>query len=317
MVENKRCLVTGGAGFIGSHIVDRLSAEGHTVAVLDNLSTGKRNQVPESAAFYEMDILDDLNPVFQKEQPEIVFHQAAQISVSRSVREPEFDADNNIKGTIHLLECCRKYGVAKVIYASSGAAYGEPGSLPVREDDSTLGLSPYGISKYVVERYLYYYRYQFGIDFVALRYANVYGPRQDPHGEAGVVAIFSQKMLKGEEVVIFGDGKQTRDFVYVKDVALANETAMNVTIDRSIYPAFNVSTQKQTTINRIFEIMRERTGFSQERIHREKREGDVYHACLANEKIKRLLGWEPRTTLEEGLQETVEFFRSDASRSNG
>jgi len=310
MGEAKRCLVTGGAGFIGSHIVDRLLDEGHTVSILDNLSSGKRENIPANVPLYPMDLSDDLTPLFMRERPEIVFHQAAHVSVSVSVREPAFDAKTNILGSINLLEACRKFGVKRVVYASSGAVYGEPQSLPLREDHSTLGISPYGISKWVVERYLYYYRHQFGIEFVALRYANVYGPRQDPHGEAGVVAIFSQKLLNGEEAVIFGDGEQTRDYVYVKDVAWANWIAMDVNLPSQLDPAFNVSTQIQTTVNVIFDQIKQHTGFSRPRQYGPFRAGDVTHACLSNEKIAVYFGWKPEITIDEGLKETVEFFKA-------
>ncbi len=308
-MEGKRCLVTGGAGFIGSHTVDALLAEGYQVFILDNLSTGKKEQVPQGIPLFEMDITDNLEPIFEKVKPHIVIHLAAQISVSVSVRKPDIDANVNIIGTIRMLDYCRKYEVERVVYASSGAAYGEPQFLPLTEEHPKLGISPYGISKYVAEKYLYYYRHQFGIEFAAMRYANVYGPRQDPHGEAGVVAIFNEKLLQGEEAVIYGDGEQTRDFVFVKDVAKANAMAVSAKIDPSIYPAFNVSTQKQTSVNVLFDTIQKYAGTSQKRIHGPKREGDVYHACLANEKIRNQLGWEPSYTVDQGIRETVDFFR--------
>ncbi|MEW6234307.1 MAG: NAD-dependent epimerase/dehydratase family protein [Candidatus Omnitrophota bacterium] len=310
MAEAKRCLITGGAGFIGSHIADVLIADGCQVCVLDNLSTGKKENLPSHIPIYEMDLLDDLTPLFQKEKPQIVFHHAAQISVSCSVREPEIDGKTNILGSIHLLEACRQFGVERVIYASSGAVYGEPELLPVREEDATFGLSPYGISKLIPERYLYYYRHQFGIEFAALRYANVYGPRQDPHGEAGAVSIFSEKLLAGQQTIIFGDGEQTRDFVFVKDVARANLLAMKANIDRSVFPAFNVSMQKQTTVNVLFDTIQKYTGTKQPKNHGPKREGDVLHACLSNEKINKYIGWEPEVELDEGIRETVQFFQA-------
>ncbi|RJP32929.1 MAG: NAD-dependent epimerase/dehydratase family protein [Candidatus Omnitrophota bacterium] len=309
MTEQKRCLVTGGAGFIGSHTVDVLLENGYQVSVIDNLSTGKREQVPKDVQFFEMNILDNLELIFEAARPQYVIHLAAQISVSVSVREPEIDAKNNILGTIHLLEQCRKFGVKRIVYASSGAAYGEPQFLPLTEEHPKLCVSPYGISKYVAEKYLYFYRHQFGVEFAAMRYANVFGPRQDPHGEAGVVAIFNEKLLRGEDAVIFGDGEQTRDFVYVKDVARANVMAIEAQLDPSLYPAFNVSAQKQTTVNTLFELIKKYAGSTQPAIHGPARGGDVYHACLANEKIKTHLGWEPRYAVEEGIRETAEFFR--------
>ncbi len=305
----KRCLVTGGAGFIGSHIVGLLVAQGHSVAVVDDLSSGKREYLPDEVTLYEADICYDLESIFEKEHPQIVFHHAAQVSVSVSVREPEMDAQLNILGSINLLEYCRKYNVERVVYASSGASYGEPESLPLVEEGSTYGVSPYGISKYVVERYLYYYRYQFGIDFVALRYANVYGPRQDPHGEAGVASIFCEHLLKGKEALIYGDGQQTRDFVFVEDVASANIAAMDADIDAAIFPAFNVSTQIQTNINTIFDLIAKHAGSTQKPIYADPRPGDVLHSCLSNQKIKKHLNWSPEFNADEGLRRTVEFFK--------
>ncbi len=312
MTQKYTCLVTGGAGFIGSHIVDLLVEEGHRVVVLDNLSSGKHANLPDEVPVYEMDINDDLNALFEKEKPEIVFHHAAQISVSVSVKEPVKDTKDNVLGIVHLLEACRKHGVKKVMYASSGAAYGEPKQLPLRESDPPAPLSPYGISKYTGEPYLYYYRHQYGIEYAALRYANVYGPRQDPHGEAGVVAIFSQRLLRNEPVTIFGDGGQTRDFVYVKDVARANLAALHAGLINHESPVFNVSTQKQTTVNELYAQMKAASGSPLEPNYGSKREGDVLHACLANEKIKEAFGWEPQTTLAQGVQETIDYFRMNS-----
>lgn len=307
--NRKRCLVTGGAGFIGSHIVDRLLAEGHTPIVLDNLSTGKRENLPGGVTLYEQDLLDSLEPLFEKEKPGYVFHQAAQVSVSASVRIPEEDARVNVLGTVHLLEACRQYGVQRVMYASTAASYGASTDLPYREDGQTLGISPYGVSKYMAERYLYYYRYQFGLSFAALRYANVYGPRQDPHGEAGVVAIFSQKLLAGEPCSIFGDGGQTCDFVYVKDIAEANVMAMNADLDSEEYPAFNASSAQRTSVNDLYAIINEQTGAGLAPIYQPPRPGDPYDSCLDNAKIQRAIGWRPRTDLRDGLRDTVDFFR--------
>ncbi|MGC9329581.1 MAG: NAD-dependent epimerase/dehydratase family protein [Candidatus Hinthialibacter sp.] len=305
----KRCLVTGGAGFIGSHIVDHLLAAGHHVAVVDDLSSGKKENLPEQAVLYEQDICHDLCEVFDKERPQVVFHEAAQVSVSVSVREPELDAQLNILGSINLLEHCRKYGVQKVIYAASGAAYGEPESLPLREDGPAHPISPYGISKFTVEKYLYGYWRQFGLSFAALRYANVYGPRQDPHGEAGVMAIFCERMLKNEPCIIFGDGKQTRDFVYVEDVARANLAVMNASIDPSVLPIFNVSTQVQTEINTIYDLVAKHTGCSLPKRHADERPGDVRDSCLSNEKIRNHAGWTPQIDPDEGIRLTAAYFR--------
>lgn len=312
MPKAYKCLVTGGAGFIGSHIVDALLTEGHLAVVLDNFSSGSRANLPNDVVVYKQDINDNLDELFETEKPDTVFHHAAQISVSVSVKEPEKDTKDNVLGIVHLLEACRRHGVKKVIYASSGAAYGEPKNLPLRESDPPAPLSPYGISKYIGEPYLYYYRHQFGIEYAALRYANVFGPRQDPHGEAGVVAIFSQRLLANEQVTIYGDGEQTRDFVYVKDVARANLAALHADLQNHPSPVFNVSTQKQTTVNQLYQTMKSAAASSLEPQYGEKRGGDVLHACLANEKIREAFNWHPQTSLEHGIEETVAYFRQKA-----
>lgn len=312
----KRCLVTGGAGFIGSHIVDALLEAGHQVAALDNLSSGKKTNLPEGVTLYEQSVLDDLDQVFADVKPHYVFHQAAQISVSASVKIPEEDAQTNILGTIHLLEACRKHDVSRVMYASTAASYGDATTLPYKETDRTWGISPYGVSKYVAERYLYYYKRQFDLSFAALRYANVFGPRQDPHGEAGVVAIFSQRLLAGEPCTIFGDGGQCRDFVYVKDIARANLAAMQADLTGEEYPAFNVSTMQRTTVNDLYAGIARHAQSGLKPTHEAPRPGDPYDSCLDNTKITTLMNWKPSTSLDDGLRETVAFFRGkrDGSR---
>lgn len=309
MIEGT-CLVTGGAGFIGSHVVDALVEADCSVAVIDNLSSGRREHVNPKARFYQADILDPLDDIFDSERPAVVYHLAAQISVSRSTREPTFDARTNIEGSINVLQQCVRTGARRIVYASSAAVYGEPPSLPLREDQVVFPLSPYGISKYVVEYYLHYQQHAHGLEYIALRYANVYGPRQDPHGEAGVVAIFSQGLLSGKEAIIYGDGLQTRDFVYVKDVARANLLAKDVTIPRDVRPVFNIGSGQQTTVNEIFQFVREYTGSNQKENHGPPRPGDVYHSFLANEVAHMHLGWEPSTPINEGLRKTVAYFSS-------
>ncbi len=305
-----RVLLTGGAGFIGSHICDLCIRNGHELAVLDNLSTGNRDYVPNGAEFHEMDLNDDLEPLFSEFKPEAVIHQAAHASVAVSVREPAFAARQNVLGSINLLEACRRHGVRRVVYASSGAAYGEPKSLPLVEDQIVEPVSPYGVSKYVIEHYLRCYAHSFGIRSVALRYANVYGPRQDPYGEAGVISIFTDLMLNGKQPTIYGDGEQTRDFVYVGDIAAANIAALEQDPDGPHPAVFNVSVNKQTSVNDLFQTLCRSGGFEIEAIYGDPRPGDVLHARLDNSRLCETLDWAPQVELEDGLRRTVEFFRN-------
>ncbi|MBI5253765.1 MAG: SDR family oxidoreductase [Euryarchaeota archaeon] len=297
-------LVTGGAGFIGSHIVDSLISEGHDVIVLDDLSEGKREHVNKSAKFYKSGLNDaGLGKIFQKEKIEVVFHQAAQVSVRESLDNPIFDADVNIKGTINLLECCRE--VDKIIYASSGGAvYGEPKYLPVDEEHPTNPLSPYGVSKYIAEKYLQVYKELYGLNYAALRYGNVYGPRQDPYGEAGVVAIFANKMLRSERPMINGDGTQTRDFVYVSDIVRANLLAIER--GKNIY---NITAGKETSVNEIFAAIKKILNTNVEPEHAPPIKGEVRRIYLNIEKAERELGWKPEVELEEGIKNLLEYMR--------
>ena len=314
MSQLRRCLVTGGAGFIGSHIVDALRERQHAVAVLDDLSSGKRHFIPSEVEFFEQSITADLDAAFESFKPQVVFHEAAHISVSVSVRDPIMDAERNILGSINVLEAAVRHGVERLVYASSGAAYGDPVTLPMDETHTVDALSPYGISKATVERYLYYYRAAQGLESVALRYSNVYGPRQDPHGEAGVVAIFSEKFLAGERPRVFGDGLQTRDFVFVRDVASANMAAMEADLGPDTPRVFNVSTQTQTTVNDLHQMLAEPFGFEEAPIHTEQRLGDVYHSVLANRSIAEHLGWSPGMDIRPGLVETAEYFRAGGTK---
>ena len=243
-------LVTGGAGFIGSHVVDALIEEGHSVVVIDDLSSGKREHVHHDAKFHQLDIRSpDLEGVFAEERPEVVNHHAAQVDVRVSMADPIFDADVNILGSLNLLECARSHGVEKLIYASTGGAvYGQPAYLPCDEDHPVEPICPYGISKLAVEHYLYLYRQSYGLEYTILRYANVYGPRQDPFGEGGVVAIFARQMVEGEQVVINGSGEQERDFVYVDDVVRANLVAM----ERGDGETYNLGRGVGTSVNELF-----------------------------------------------------------------
>ena len=302
-----KILVTGGAGFIGSHIVDRFVQEGYEVAVVDNLSTGKRRHVNRAAKFYRTDIRSWwLERVFRRERPVIVCHHAAQMDVRRSVRDPVFDAETNILGTLNVLRHAIKYGVRKVLFASSGGAvYGEPEKLPVSEDHLVRPASPYGISKAVGDEYLRYFRDADGLEFVSLRYANVYGPRQDPYGEAGVVGIFTQKMLLGEQPIINGNGRQTRDFVYVDDVVEANVAAVTKAA-RGIY---NVGTGKETSVNELFSLLAGLINPAIREVHGPAKKGEQQRIALDASKFHRELDWEPKVSLKDGLARTVEYYR--------
>lgn len=297
-------LVTGGAGFIGSHVVDSLISEGYDVVVLDDLSAGKKEYVNKKAKLYKSG-LDDagLGKIFQKEKIDVVVHQAAQVSVRESLNNPIFDADVNIKGTINLLECCKE--AEKIIYASSGGAvYGEPKYLPVDEEHPIAPLSPYGISKYAAEKYLQVYNEIYGLNYAALRYGNVYGPRQDPYGEAGVVAIFANKMLHSEMPTINGDGNQTRDFVYVTDVVRANLLAIEK--GKNIY---NVAAGKETSVNEIFGTIKKILNTNVEPKHAPPIRGEVRRIYLNIEKAEKELGWKPEVKLEEGIKKLLEYMR--------
>lgn len=299
-------LVTGGAGFIGSHIVDAYIREGHRVVVLDNLSTGKREQVHPDATLYEMDLMDSgIKDIFKKENIEAINHHAAQISVTQSVANPSFDAEINIVGSLKLLEVAAAHQVRKFIFASTGGAlYGEQDYFPANEEHPTQPMSPYGIAKLTVERYLDYYRENYNIQPAVLRYSNVYGPRQDPHGEAGVVAIFCQQLLKDQSPVIFGDGEQTRDFVSVLDVAHANVTALS----EKCKGAYNVGTGKETTVNTIAKSLIKASGKSVSPRHNPPRMGEQRRSCIDSSKFKKDHGWQPAQLLDDGLKTTFEFF---------
>lgn len=302
-----RILVTGGAGFIGSHVVDSFIEAGHHVAVVDNLSTGRRANLNPHATFYEVDIrAPELCRVIAREHPDVISHHAAQMDVRRSMVEPLFDADNNILGSLNLLECARKLGVCKVIYISSGGAvYGEPQYLPCDEQHPIRPLCPYGVSKYTVEQYLYLYRENYGLDYTILRYANVYGPRQDPYGEAGVVAIFAGHMLTGESVLINGSGEQERDFIYVGDCARANLLALK----KGAGDVYNLGSGVGTSINHIAALLQELTGYEGEPVHGPAKLGETFRIYLDAGHARGALGWTPTFALREGLQRTVDYFR--------
>lgn len=297
-----RVLVTGGAGFIGSHIVDRLLQLGHEVIVVDNLYSGNRANLSTEAKFFEVDILDPrLKEIFRDEKPDGVIHQAAQANAQKSMEQPGFDSMVNIVGTLKVLENCRDYEVGKVIYASSAAVYGMPLSLPIDENHPVRPISNYGVSKHTPEHFLRIFSELYGINYMVLRYANVYGPRQDPRGEGGVVSIFVDRMINKKEVYIYGDGKQTRDFIYVRDVAEANIKALTYTKNDVV----NISTGIGTEVTQLLTKLKIFLGRDIEPIYREPRPGDITESCLDNTKAKKLLQWKPEFSLDEGLRETI------------
>ena len=303
-----KILVTGGAGFIGSHVVDLFVAQGYEVVIVDDLSTGRASNLNPSAKFYKMDIRDPkVREVFEAEKPDYVSHHAAQMDVRRSVVQPLFDADVNILGSINLIESARAVNVKRFIYISTGGAvYGEPGRVPVEETDPINPICQYGASKHTVEHYLFMYHYNYGMKYTVLRYPNVFGPRQDPHGEAGVVAIFTGKMMAGELVVVNGDGEQTRDFVYVGDCARANLLAATVEHQPGIY---NIGWGLPTSVNDIFSTLAKVTSYPHPVQYGPAKVGETRHIYLNAAKAKKDLGWTPTVSLEDGLTKTVEYFK--------
>ena len=305
-----RIIVTGGAGFIGSHIVDAYLAAGHDVLVLDSLwehGGGRRINVPERASFLHMDIRDEgVMRIFQEFKPQIVSHHAAQHSVAISSRDPKYDADVNVLGMLNVLDASVKTGVKKVIFASSGATYGTPDRLPMSELTPQRPESPYGITKMVTEHYLRFYKKEKGLDFTALRYGNVYGPRQDPNGEAGVVSIFIGKFLKHEGVRIDWDGEQTRDYVYVKDIANLNMLAL----DKGAGQCYAIGTGIRTSVNDIYRALVEISGFEAPVTSGPKRPGDARDAQFDAALSKKELGWKAQTKLIDGMRETYDYFKA-------
>lgn len=302
-----RILITGGAGFIGSNVADAYVGLGHEVMVIDNLSSGKKEYVPAAARFVLCDVTSDTaTEAVRTFRPEIVNHHAAQINVRASVADPQFDAQVNILGSIRLLEAARLNGVRKFIFASSGGAgYGEQERFPAEETHPIRPVSPYGAAKMSVELYMNYYRAQYGLEYTALRYSNVYGPRQDPHGEAGVVAIFAERLLRGQGAIVNGDGEQTRDYVFVGDLVRANVSALT----RGDGMSINIGTGVETSVNTVFRLIRDLACSSQEEIHGPAMPGEQRRSCLENRMASYELGWYPETSLEEGLARTLDFFR--------
>jgi UDP-glucose 4-epimerase len=307
-----KAIVTGGAGFIGSNMVDLLIGEGWEVAAIDDLSSGKKKNVHTKAVFYEMDIAaPEVRGVFEKEKPNYVFHFAAQISVADSVRNPIRDARVNVIGSLNLLEACVACGTEKFVFSSSGGTvYGEVPGAPATEETEFAPFAPYGITKMALEYYLNFYLKQHGLKYTALRYGNVFGPRQDPHGEAGVVAIFARAMLEGNTPTINGDGSCERDYVYVEDVVRANFAC----VGRGDNTAYNVGTGVTTDVNQIYSAIAEAVGNNAPAKKAPHRAGDLQRSVLGIAKAKRELGWEPKYTLKTGVVPTVEYFRSEIAR---
>lgn len=309
-----KILVTGGAGFIASHLVDRLIAEGHCVIVVDNLSAGRKENVNPKALFYKVDICDSiaLEDVFKKERPEIVDHHAAQVNVTKSVEKPIYDANVNILGSLNLCELSKKYQIKKFIYASTGGAvYGEPKNLPVKETYPIEPLSQYGVSKHTVEHYLSIFYKLYELNFTVLRYPNVYGPRQSPHGEAGVVAIFSELILQNKRPTIFGDGSKTRDYVYVEDLIMANLSVLNNVGNGEMY---NLGWGREISDLEVFNTVRRALESDIEPIFSKKRPGEIDHISLDSSKAMKELKWTPKVTFEEGVKLATQYYRELGKR---
>ncbi len=314
----KKVLVTGGAGFIGSHVADAYLARGDRVWVLDDLSSGRRENVPAGATLIEMGIESpDVESLFQEAGFDLVNHHAAQIDVRVSVADPLGDARTNVSGLLNLLEASLKCGVRRVVYVSSGGVvYGEPDAVPTPETSPKLPLSPYGVSKLAGEYYLSYYHRVHGLEYVALRYSNVFGPRQDPHGEAGVVAIFSIRLLAGQELDVYGDGDQTRDYVFVDDVTRANLLVSDMPLppgDGLDRLAFNVGTEVGTSVNRLADRIEATCGLRVGRAFKPQRDGELRHSTLDTGKL-RGLGWSPSVTLDDGLERTFRWIAAREAR---
>jgi UDP-glucose 4-epimerase len=310
-----KILVTGGAGFIGSHTVDALVATGqHQVSIIDNLMAGKRHQVNPAARFHEIDLrdADAVRRVITAERPEVIVHLAAQMDVRRSVADPSFDAHVNVVGFLNLMEAARQHELRRVIFSSTGGAiYGEQEKFPAPEDHPLHPVSPYGVAKLATEAYLFFYKVQYGIDYTALRYGNVYGPRQDPHGEAGVVAIFCGRMLEGKPCTIYGDGKQTRDYIFVGDVVRANIAAARSNVSGPI----NVGTGIETNVNDLYHTLGTVADVTRSPEYAPARAGEQSRSVISPARAAQLLNWRPQVELAHGLDQTFTYFKELAGKS--
>jgi UDP-glucose 4-epimerase len=307
-----KVVVTGGAGFIGSHVCDRLLEKGHEVHALDDLSSGRRENLDPRVRLHVLDIRSrEAAQLLLDQKPQALFHLAAQMDVRRSVADPSFDADVNLRGFLNLLEAAVKAGTRRVIFSSTGGAiYGEQEVFPAAESHPQRPCSPYGVSKAAGELYLNYYRMQYGLSYAALRYANVYGPRQNPHGEAGVVAIFCDRMLAGKPCTIFGDGRQTRDFVYVEDVARMNLAAL----ESDFIGAVNVGTGLETDVNELYDQLAKAASLSRPAVHAEGKPGEQRRSCIDPSLAQRVFGLRPQVSLADGLARTYQFFAERAKK---
>jgi UDP-glucose 4-epimerase len=311
-MSSRTVCVTGGAGFIGSHVAEALLARGHRVLIVDDLSSGRKENVPAGAEFHELDIRSpDAAALMREAGVEVLFHHAAQMDVRRSVADPVHDASVNVVGTLNLLEAGRRAALKQVIFASTGGAmYGEQTAFPADEEHPAQPLSPYGVAKLAVERYLYFYHREYGLDAIALRYANVYGPRQNPHGEAGVVAIFLDRLLADREAVINGDGLQTRDYAYVADVVAANVAALG----RPGFGIYNVGTGRETTVVELYGLLAAALGVTRPPTHGPAKPGEQRRSVISSELVGRELGVRVGTTLEDGLKKTAAWFAARAAK---
>jgi len=306
-----KVLVTGGAGFIGSHVVDALVKRGDDVVIIDNFSTGFKRNVNPAATLYPLSICNTaIEKVFKREKPQVVIHLAAQTSVLQSITNPAYDAAVNILGSLNVIGNCVKYGVQKIVYSSSCALYGTPEYLPVDEIHPVKALSPYGVSKHTVEHYLFQHHNVYGLSFIALRYANVYGPRQNPDGEGGVVAIFAGKMLNGEKPIIYGRGDKSRDYVYVEDVVRANLAAA----ESDETGIFNIGTGEEILDQVVFELIRQECNYNELPLYEEERPGEIKRMCLDNSRAVKTLRWNPQVHVSEGFPRAIAYYKNELSK---